>query len=437
MLQFLIILVSVCLYFLVKTISDPLSRNILRMTILLWATILLISSFNPYDLKPVSIDVYLIMLLYVSSFVLGALLVKAPRRSNSFSCINSTRFDIDILKVAQDKKFLLLYIVCLLGALYLFKKQQLIIVSYNLGYLREDFYNLMFSGEPLLAALYNYILAPFFYVLIVIETYLILYNRKWRLIILFFPFIILYGSIAGGRIRFMAVIIVALFMLLLHSNLAIDKKVFKKTIKVSVLLAVIFAFVISVMSMFRAGETEMSSESLLVGLNKFTEQIVVYSVGSLRAFDIALQNDYVGQLGGFQFGSATFCGIGKFLEPFFRHLFGIQMELSYDNIIANFLQTEVVDVGRNHYEEFNFAYTSALIHYLDLGCVGVFLIQLFFGYFSRSIFIYLQRNLNVPTVVIGSVIFYTIIYSVFTFFLINGYGVEVLILMFIWNKFFK
>lgn len=434
-----IIIICTFLLMLVKGMRDNLSKRVFTVSVILWLVILIISSFNPYDLKPVSLGVYVLMLLYITSFVSGAMAFGetsyCKRKIEKINRGEIIKTRIDIEKIATDKRFIVIYLLCLLGASYLFYKQQAIIISENLGVLRENFYNLMFEGQPMLAMVYNYILAPFFYILIVVETYLLLYKRRWSYIILYFPFIILYGALAGGRIRFMAVIIDAIFMLLMGSTFGIEKKQVKKSIRAGLLLLIIIVGILSFVSMFRLGETEASSEGFLAGFDRFSEQIIVYSVGSLRAFDIALQNNYIDRLGGFQFGAATFCGVMKFFEPILRHLFGIQMEISYDHIVSGFLQTEEIDIGLHHYEEFNFAYTSAFIHYLDSGFIGVIIFPFLFGVLCRYTLVSLQYRLTFPKLVISSIYFYTILYSVFTFFLINGYGVEVLILMWIFGKF--
>lgn len=264
---------------------------------------------------------------------------------------------------------------------------------------------------------------------------MLLYDRKWGKIVLFFPYIIVYGVLAGGRIRFMAVIIFLAFMLLMGPVLGFDKKYEKKSLKYVLIVVAVFVGIISVMSMFRAGESELSSDGFTVGFNRFSEQIVVYSVGSLRAFDQAIQNDFVSRIGGFQLGQATFCGVEKFLEPLLRHGLGITIDSGYDRTVG-FLQEEVLDIGAHHYEEFNYAYTSAFIHYLDFGVLGVFLFPFIFGFITRQMFIRLQLRVTGGRVVINAIVFYTIIYSVFTFFLVNGYAIEVILLMWLYDKFF-
>ena len=428
----LILLTSIALFLVTRSFRDTLSRRVFLSFVLLWTVVLLLSCANPYDLKPVSDKVYLLMLVYMISFVGGASINKnkpiSPQQEQNLS------FGDSVNKIVNSKWFILVYLALLYGAFFLFRKQQVIILSYNLGYLREGFYQLMFEGQPLLAALYNYVLAPFFYIIIALECYMLLYNRKWGKIVLFFPYIIVYGVLAGGRIRFMAVIIFLAFMLLMGPVLGFDKKYEKKSLKYVLIVVAVFVGIISVMSMFRAGESELSSDGLTVGLNRFSEQIVVYSVGSLRAFDQAIQNDFVSRIGGFQLGQATFCGVEKFLEPLLRHGLGITIDSGYDRTVG-FLQEEVLDIGAHHYEEFNFAYTSAFIHYLDFGVLGVFLFPFIFGFITRQMFIRLQLRVTGGRVVINAIVFYTIIYSVFTFFLVNGYAIEVILLMWLYDKF--
>lgn len=415
--------------------QSKLSKRMLYVIISYWMLSLVISSLNPYHLNPVSVDTYFWMVVNVGSFLTGYLLYN--QHINSVKFKPASNFNIDSL--FKSKWFLLLLITCTLFTLYIFYQQRLIVLSYNIGYLRENFAELMFTDKPLLSFVYMTLLKAFYDFSLFLAFYLLVYKRDYVKIVLLLIFIVPFIFLSGGRTRALMLSFYLIFVLICNNtfNNFSDTKFqinFRiKPVIFSVLGIVLIFILFSYTSMLRLGYTDLSLEGFGLGVDKSLMQMCTYSVGPFRAFDQAIDKDYLDLVGGLKYGQASIGGIESFLERIFRHAFGVQLPNVNKSTLV-FLQEEVINVGTNEVTDFNFAYTNAIYHYFDFGYIGIIVWPFLFGLFFSKYSSIAERYPSIPAFALLSFLFEIALYSVFSLLTVQPFAMPYIICLIVLIK---
>lgn len=379
-----------------------------------WSLCLLVSTFNPYGLFPVSPYVYVLLILNVVSFTIGFL-----SKRNKYKSLYAVNFDFGIDKFLSSKIYIIAMICIIVITWFLTYQQRSFVLMYNLGYLRQNFYTAMFAGKPLLAFIYVNLLQPAYELSLFLLCYLIVYNRNLKHILLLALFVIPFMFISGGRTR--AMMLVFYFAFIVIGNTLFNKAKDTSSVlnfKFKHFLGVTIGFVclfllFSYTSVLRLGADELDKESMSAGIEKSVTQICTYCTGSFRAFEYALDHDYVENIDGFKFGRATFGGLESFMERILRHLTGLQLPNITEKTVM-MLQNNEITVGNGVQSEFNYAYTNALYHYFDFGVFGVVLFPFLFGRFFKRYLDFAWANPSVYSLALVAYLFEIGIYSVFS-----------------------
>jgi oligosaccharide repeat unit polymerase len=235
--------------------------------------------------------------------------------------------------------------------------------------------------------------------------------------------------IAGGRIRLIMVLCAIIFYYFSRSVLPKEKN---KSSKFSLIfITSLIVFFATIVATFRAGETEINKDSLLVGVEKNIKQLVIYNTGPCRAFDYAIEHDFVHQQGGPFLGRATIGGIEEFLNKITRHLVGFEDKHINQKTIY-YLQDLIIYVAPDI--KFNYAYTNAIYHYFDFGLFGVIIFPFIFGLFTKNVIDKIYYSGSVWLYLMLSFFYAVLMQSTFTLLLVQPFAIPLLVFLYIMHR---
>lgn len=417
-------------------VRDKLSQKTIIAYLSWWTLWLVVSTFNPFGMFPVTNKVYWLLLLNVFMFALGYMLYGKFRKRRKEKWLEQGTFKRTVL---NNNVLKLVLIIFLAASSYLFFKYITIVnlagaaggrtTVFDVGELFVNKYEIYF---------YNLAIKPFADLLAVVFICLLLFKRKPVMLTLCSAFIFLYGAIGSGRLFYISIVIFLGYVLYIKEQI-LSMRVFdflpaKKTpseeLKRKVILVILVVLLVFLMAFITAQRMEYSGSSiklLLSGGREFFKQSVWYMTGSFRALDFALTKDYAGMTGYFN-GRATFAGFDD-LVKIIIHGFGGAHESANDVIIPMIQETLLIS-PEIHY---NFAYTNVLVHYLDFGVWGVALFPFLFGLFSRSMCFKFKETPTFPMLVLIVCLFYSMIITVFKWPYQFSNAVIVMMVLYAWH----
>lgn len=424
-------------------VSDKLSKMIILIYLLWWTVWLGLSTFDLYELFSVSNSTYYLLLLNVTLFCAGFLFCGAFRDKNENK--NKNEIQYINLKVSKHSWVLKLLIIVVFILLYYWIRYRNVVLSMTSLNIRMERFTIgnLFSSTPEIL-FFNYFIESFMYAAVIVLAYMVIYGQfKSITFILLALSMFLYAGIGSGRGPIID-ILVAMVLIYFIRRINSEKKMhlshlsnkMDKTKKMKLWNMILIAFVILTIFVYsawltasRLGYTEFNMESIQIGWNEFFKQGVLYSTGPFRALDYGLKA-YPENLG-YLFGRGTFAGIDEIINLIFK-IIGISYT-SANGIIGDVLQNNQILIGYN--QAFNFAYTSVMIHYFDLGILGVIIFPFIFGFFMRkSIYLY-EKEPALPTLIIMAFLFNTMINSDFKWGLQSPSSNIVLIGCYFWYKY--
>lgn len=434
----ILILMSAMAIVSMVVIKDKLSRVIILLFLLWWTIWLGLSTFNFYELFSVSNTTYYLLLLNVMMisfgfFVSGAFKNKRQDCSKHISSNDYKRLGFLILLTIM--LFILFY--------YYFKYMNIVSsgISSNIRMERFTVGNLFSSGPEII--FFNFFVESFMSAAIVVLAYMIIFGEiKNITFALLAASVFVYSGIGSGRGLAMTVLydmILIFFIRVIDSNKPVNldrflqkvgktKKIRFRNILFSVFAAVLVFINGAWLTALRMGYKEFSFETVKIGWEEFFRQGIVYYTGPFRALEYGLK--VYPEKVGYLYGRGTFAGIDEIISMGFKVL-GINYT-SANGIIAGLLQNNQIQIGYNHY--FNYAYTNVMIHYFDLGVLGVIFFSFFYGFFVRkAVFLY-ERKPELPTLIIMVFLFATMLGSVFSWKLQSPSAVIVIVGCYLWYK---
>lgn len=343
-----------------------------------WCASLVISLFNPFDLYPVSPYVYaLVSMGYISCYIGYGLKIKK---------IRSFKIDFDQEKQLEDlfhsKFFLFTFFASLLLVGYLASTQwRVILLQGALGNIKLDFFELVFNNNSALYLLYQVLAFPLFHFSAILLSYTFIKGTYSKFSLLLLVYVLLFCFLGGKRGYFATAfeyfIIVSVFSVLISNNRKKGElRALGKKIGIVLLVVLIGAAYMTALS----GGVEYDKNRIQESNGKNVENMIIYNVGAYRAFEYALNNDYLGKAGGYQLGRASFGGfIDYYGAPIIAKL-GIPIQRVSDSTMKQ-LQDNEISVGKDR--NFNFIYTSFMYFYFDFGILGIIVISFLFGRFLR------------------------------------------------------
>jgi len=243
-----------------------------------------------------------------------------------------------------------------------------------------------------LGYMWNWVVGPIFNFILVLLSVRILRFQLFSLrSLLYGMFIFLYGTVGAGRISYIQFFqtiavcwLVGAYARCVSKN-AISKGVsearrYGTAIFLSLIL-VLAVFVMGYLTSLRDGDSEVDISNVRTGVERFSEQVIVYNTGSFRAFEYGIQNGYLERIGPL-FGRGAFAAVEDLISTFFAALGRKPFETSND-LLARWLQDVQISIGVDRY--FNYAYTQSFIFYLDFGFLGIALFSFLFGLMFRRV----------------------------------------------------
>ena len=338
-----------------------------------WLFIVSISLINTDRLNVVSDKVYFFVFLHILTFSIGLNL------NVKFNYRSSNRRAKTIAELVENNSILGVLSVLLIPiAFYAIRFIELTstyegvkngrLLRYSVGELFKtsmEIHLFNFFGE----LLFIFAAAVCFYCL--------LYNpKKIALIAISLGVVLLYASIGMGRFEFFEICCIFATVFLFKYYTSDEKSGVKNKIGLKhILLLVIIALGAVFLFLYTTASrlvTTLSLSNFKEILDISLEQVRVYTTGSFRAFDYALEN-YREELG-MNYGRMTFGG--------FDEIFGLVLGvLGFNYPIMNYtygeLIREPISIGGG--SSFNALYTGLFHFYFDFGIIGIIVFSFLFG----------------------------------------------------------
>lgn len=390
MLSVIIFVYIVICVFIGLFIKDKISKCLICIYVTYWCVSLFICRINPYEFYQVSDKSYFLLLFHVVSFLIGFSLIKV--RGGNFG-----KVDLSLERIVTKPLFLCLFFVCFLFVCYIFMRQRALLAFYSLSDVRGDFMDLALGKSGPLYLMYSVVASAMYHFSLCCVVYLLFFDRKWKLIVLLFSYVLLFSILGGGRAQIMNIAYYLLGIWILSDRIIslrcgrILKYKIPTMLKILIPIIIVFAVVaMSFMSAMRSGGyTQFSMKALSEGLNILGQTFVEYSIGPIVAFDTAIDNDtYLKQCEGYWYGRATFGGFDYLFYLLGRKL-GVYFASAYDSTTL-FLQYEYIFIGPDRL--WNYAYTSCIYYYFDFGYMGILILSCVLGIIVRTI---IRRFYNV------------------------------------------
>lgn len=402
--------------------TSKVASRILFLALLLWFICLSLSKINLYDLYEVSDSTYFLLILDVFSFFLGYCCISTvPDKVNSA---------INFESLLQSIIYKALLFFCTIVSVYMAVTQFTIIAASGLGIVREDFWEIMFEGQPFwLAFAYTFILQGFFFFAIPVLMYCLENRSHFIDIICLSLFLFTFSFLAGGRVRFLFIVVGAIFYIISRYKVSRPSRVSYRLMLLFIASAVIAA---TALSTLRAGEHEVTGDNLSVGWQKNAKQAVTYNTGSFVALDKLLHSPSLDRLGGPYIIRATFGGWEEFMSKIGGKLTGKEFDHINKHTVYFFQDNSLMISSEI---EFNFAYTNLIYHYLDLGVFGVFLYPFLFGLFFKVLINRMNRSNSAYLFCLLSFLFIVVYQSTFTLLIVKPFAIPYILTLLLLDYF--
>lgn len=411
----IVIVVVFCFLFLFGRIilTNKISEFVFNSFLGWWLILLIISSYNPYDLYSVSAEIYFLLLTSIISFSIGFLLNEfAQKKISNYSNVS---LDENILfpiynSFSKNKFFILLIIIlCAYIGNYVVLYQEYIFL-----YGPEEARTMRFFVGPIFKSsaeifFYNFFVESFSILISLYIAISLVWKKFSKTFFLALLFAYLYSSFGAGRFYIIELSFLILFFLFIKIKVSkkggASLKQKKDNLKLLFLLAPILlvGYVYSIyLSNFRKGISELSWNNIIEGNDEFVSQIIVYCVGSFRALEYgvkvtSLKVDNT-------LGSLSFGGLDEIIGVILNTI-GFNYEYS-NNMYGAYTYPQInIGVGQT----FNALYTNVFGQYLDFGILGVIILSIFWGYVFNKIFHYCMKTDSIYLLMASAYLFIIVV----------------------------
>ena len=383
--------------------TTRLERNFIIIYLCLWSAVLMGTTFRPYDLYLPSDYAYLLLIIHVATFTIGFCTLKGVHGCKR----NNKRLLKQQINVIGSNWIFIILVLLATGIAGYYYSIFLVAqkAASSLGEIRAEFFD-----NNLYGPLYDYInglfLVPMQIICFPLAIYYALYNKKWICIPMLI-FLYCSNSLGGGRFGY-----IKIFYSLVFVVVCLKKLSFKNASIIGA--ASICLFVL--LSWITAGRSELKNEETFIsriesGIDTTLKHITTYACGACVAFDYALEDDYVNQIGGYGCGGITGSSVVQI-----AYIILNKVGLPFEQPIAKLTelkQDSWISTGPD--TEFNALYTSVLFYYTDFGIIGVLIIPLLLGMFCRYILIQFQARRNIWLLCLSNFIFIEALFSITDF----------------------
>ena len=393
-----IIILAILYYILLSSMRiDKPSKIVLVVFSAYWFFALYMSTLSPYGLDIPSLGTYVMLVVLVISFTLGFLIVRpitkfkpSYEKSLQLSCsqlVDNIFFKVVVVVVAGYT----------LSKLIIFRDS--LILYQSSAMMRDGFFDGSLYGAEF--PYINLFLSPLFVFLSPIFFYQCFHKRN-IFCICNGLFLLGYTIISVSRFGFVRIFLAFFLMEFVLSASQFTKK---RKLIISGIIGVIAFFAIALTTIVRS---EGIGSSLSSGEEKTQEHLITYTCGPIVAFDKAIHNHYVEDVGGYQWGGLTLTSFESLLKMVLDKTIGVDINVSINNF--SFKQERIIRVGKNH--TWNALYTAAAFFYLDLDVIGIAIFPFLIGVLFRLAMIAFFRRPSYAALVIVYMFFKGAVFSV-------------------------
>lgn len=426
---FLIVIVIASLLFVVHSAknTEPNQKRLLYIYLVTWGVTLIMSSFGFFDMEVPGGYAYFLLILHLIAFTAGALMVSTTSlKKQALNDYKLANIENSIVRTLNSPIFKIIIVLMSIYVTYVFSKYWIKVLLYdNISDTRDllvdiygDFYYTF--ARPLL-------FLPTTIVCYVLFGYSLFKKRDWVCIVMGY-YLVVNASLTGGRFGYvyiaMGVVFVELYIV--KANLR------KHWLKFAFAAAALYGAIVLITT-FRSGSISMDKNNLEYGTELANEQIVTYVVGSQAAFDYAINNDYLTQVGGYGLGSFTFTPVVNLLDIFTTSFIGLKLNKHVLKYITYLEDTPIYLEGGK--QQWNALYTSVITYYLDAGIIGVFLFPFILGMMSSFLIRKMLKSGSVLIFALCGYFFICMVKSILKMEILFGYDSLAIAAMFIIGSF--
>lgn len=398
-----------------KSIKDRLSKTVIYSYLGVWTLAFITSALRLYGLYEVSDYTMILLMLHVLSFTVGFLVFRIPKYCAVQ--INVKEIEPQIEKLYNQVWFVVILIFSTFLMLIFFSMFYAMIAVKDFGDIRAEYYDSDLYG-PFFGAIKEFIFAPVSLILLPLFAYSSYYKRDW-IWLLMGIFLLASMTLSGGRIGYVRIIVILFFVVVCIFNGVKNK--FKLLFMTLVTVSALF-LILGVITASRFGGK--FSDNVKDASELTLQQMTEYVEMPVGAFNYAIENNYIGQMGGYSYGRLTFCSVEAVAYSVLGKV-GIPVH-RYVQDLAPLQQSHLIPIADEE-QTWNALYTAVLYYYLDLGVVGVIVFPFFFGLLLRFLIKKLYYLRNVSMIILVATVFYKVLLSVLQFGM--GSHVELIVLV--------
>ena len=399
----------------IKRIGDGASRRLAFVYVSYWCASLAACCINPYGISyKVEDSTYFLLLGHVLSFLVGFMMVKIP------TPYFSSNVNIGLSTLLNNKLFIGLFLLCFGFIVFMAKSQVEALVFYSMSEIRGDIVEILLEGDFIASLIYSLIATPFYHFCMAVLFYMLFFERRWLYILLLFIYTLFFSFIGGGRNQYMTFGYYALGLYIIKDLIisSLNGKMLKYVISFKMRMAALSLIVLVVIGMAITTSLRRGLESNNEALASLGFTFVSYSTFPIVCFDYALsKKEYERD---FFWGLATINGTEKLISRFASRFTGKKEKIVYSST------TETLQEDRFTLSPgitWNYAFTSCIYYYWDLGFWGVLCIPLVLGYLVRLSIRHMYRNLNFYSISLFIFVSYCMYMSVFSGTLHKNYAI--------------
>lgn len=374
---------------------------------LFWTLALVLSLFSFTGRYSISTEAYLLVVMGVFSFNAGF-----RYKTNYFQ---TDTLSLSANNLIINKKFNLIILILAAYLLSLFLTYIDALALASVADLRTDFFdedsNLY---GPLFLMLNVWLLKPIIVILMTLFP-IALIQKKFAQAFMYIACLLVYNSLGGGRFGY-AQIVWSIYLVIICVYQLVKVRLSFRNIFILFVVSIGFYGLIAFTTASRMANFDMKNINYNEIIDETNSQLSAYASGPIAAFSYAIDNNYLENMGGYQYGKLTLGAFDQVLDIFFRKI-GIKYERSIPKLAT--IKQDSKIVINEEFTMWNALYTSNLFYYLDFGVVGVIFFPFLFAVlFSKSL-ILMHRKQNIMSLVLVNYIFINCMHSVFDFRLYN------------------
>ena len=405
---------------------EGFSRRLFYVYLAYWFLSFFFSALNPVGLISIAPLTYLFVAMHILFFWLGYSKIVAIRKGNVINLDHIHQVVSNVMNNAFFRVILVVSILYLASLVAVFYERMLMYQS--MGDVRTDYYDNNLYG-PFFGKIQALFLLPLNFFVVAMLSVSLIKDRIFTINnLLLFLYYLLYSSLSGGRGAYITLLWGIIFIAFCVKNIIKEHKIKLFAYGLPVLLSVYFF--LSMLTAARLGDISFSKNALNEGSEKLSQSLVIYTSGPLVAFNYAIEQNYVTQVGGYKYGGFTLSAPISLFNIVGRKI-GIEIPQAINDVVE-LKQGTPFEIAEG--EWYNALYTSCFWYYLDFDFYGLILFPFLLGGLVRWVIKKAYIYQTLPMIVILYMTYHYTIKSVMDLYLNNPLTLLMMIIFFIWGK---